>query len=108
MQKFGLLVSYIRNFKKIILIMKLFTLLLFISLATVSAKTSYSQQIKFTLNLEHATVRQLFEKIEGSSEFIFVYYDNIIDLNKEVSVKANNENGRRNSGRNIQILRKRL
>lgn len=71
--------------------MKLFTLLILISLATASAKTSYSQQTKFTLNLEHATVKQLFDKIEGSSEFIFVYYDNIIDLNKEVSVTANNE-----------------
>ena len=91
MQKFGLLVPYIRNFKKIILIMKLCSLLLLISLATASAKTSYSQQTKFTLNLERATVKQLFDKIEGSSEFIFVYYDNIIDLNKEVTVTANNE-----------------
>jgi TonB-linked SusC/RagA family outer membrane protein len=91
MQKFGLLVPYIRNFKKIILIMKLCSLLLLISLATASAKTSYSQQTKFTLNLENATVKQLFDKIEGSSEFIFVYYDNIIDLNKEVTVNANNE-----------------
>ena len=91
MQKFGLLVPYFRNYKKIMLIMKLFTLLIFISLATASAKTSYSQSAKFTLNLERVTVKDLFEKIEKNSEFIFVYYDNIIDLNKEVSVKANNE-----------------
>ena len=91
MQKFGLLVPYIRNFKKFLLIMKLFTLLILISLATASAKTSYSQQTKFTLNIERGTVKQLFEKIEGSSEFIFVYYDNILDLNKEVTVTANNE-----------------
>ena len=91
MQKFGLLVPYIRNFKKVILIMKLCSLLLLISLATVSAKTSYSQNAKFTLDLEHITVKQLFDKIESSSEFIFVYYDNIIDLSREVSVNANNE-----------------
>jgi len=71
--------------------MKLCTLILFISLATASAKTSYSQNTKFSLDLEHATVKQLFDKIESSSEFIFVYYDNIIDLNKEVSVKATDE-----------------
>ena len=91
MQKFGLLVPYIRNFKKFMLIMKLCTLILFVSLTTASAKTSYSQNAKFTLDLERVTVKQLFDKIENSSEFIFVYYDNIIDLNKEVSVKANNE-----------------
>ena len=71
--------------------MKFVTLILFISLATASAKTSYSQSAKFTLNLEHATVKELFDKIEKNSEFIFVYYDNIIDLNKKVSVKADNE-----------------
>lgn len=91
MQKFGLLVPYIRNFKKFMLIMKLCSLLILISLATASAKTSYSQTARFTLNLEDVTIKQLFENIEGSSEFIFVYYDNIIDLNKEISVKANNE-----------------
>ena len=90
MQKFGLLVPYIRNFKKFMLIMKLCTLLLIISLATASAKISYSQNAKFTLNLENVTVKELFNKIEGNSEFIFVYYDNIIDLNKQVSVKAEN------------------
>jgi len=71
--------------------MKLFTLLLFISLTTASAKTGYSQNTKFTFNLESITVKELFDKIEKSSEFIFVYYDNIIDLNKEVTVKANDE-----------------
>jgi len=91
MQKFGLLVPYIRNFKKFMLIMKLCTLILFVSLATASAKTSYSQNAKFTLDLERVTVKQLFDRIEGNSEFIFVYYDNIIDLNKEVSVKATDE-----------------
>ena len=91
MQKFGLLVPYIRNFKKFMLIMKLCTLILFVSLATASAKTSYSQNAKFTLDLERVTVKELFDKIEKSSEFIFVYYDNIIDLNKVVTVKADNE-----------------
>ena len=91
MQKIGLLVPYSRNLKKILMVMKLLTLLLIVSLATASAKTSYSQQTKFTLNLEHVTVKELFDKIEGSSEFIFVYYDNIIDLNQEVTVTANNE-----------------
>ncbi|NEW83908.1 MAG: TonB-dependent receptor [Mariniphaga sp.] len=71
--------------------MKLCTLILFVSLATASAKTSYSQNAKFTLNLENVSVKELFNKIESNSEFIFVYYDNIIDLNKKVSVNAENK-----------------
>jgi len=71
--------------------MKLCSLILLISLATASAKSSYSQNTRFTLDLEHVTVKQLFDKIEENSEFIFVYYDNIVDLTKEVSVSSNNE-----------------
>ena len=91
MQKFGLLVPYIRNFRKFMLIMKVFSLLLFISLSTASAKVSYSQSTKFTLNLERVSVKVLIDKIEKSSEFIFVYNENIIDINKEISVTATNE-----------------
>ncbi len=91
MKKIGLLDACVQNFKKLMLIMKLSMLILVLSIATASAKTSYSQNTKFTLNLENVTVKELFDKIEKSSEFIFVYYDNIIDLNKEVSVKAENE-----------------
>ena len=73
------------------LIMKVFSLLLFISLSTTSAKVSYSQSTKFTLNLERVSVKVLIDKIEKSSEFIFVYNENIIDINKEISVIATNE-----------------
>lgn len=71
--------------------MKLCLIILFISLATASAKTSYSQNTKFTLNFDQITVKQIFDKIESSSEFIFVYYDNIVDLNKLVAIRSNNE-----------------
>lgn len=91
MQKIGLEVPYLGNFKKFLLVMKLCIIILFISLVTASAKTSYSQSTKFSLNLENVTVKELFEKIESSSEFIFVYYDDIINLNEEVSVKAENQ-----------------
>ncbi len=91
MQKIGLKVSYLGNLKKFMLVMKLCILIVCVSLATASAKTSYSQNTRFSLNYENITVKELFEKIESSSEFIFVYYDDIINLNEEVSVKADNQ-----------------
>ena len=91
MQKIGLEVPSLGNLKKILLVMKLCIIILFISLVTASAKTSYSQSTKFSLNLENVTVKELFEKIESSSEFIFVYYDDIINVNEEVSVKTDNQ-----------------
>lgn len=91
MQKSDYLVSHALNLKKIMLIMKFFTLLLFVSLSTASAKSSYLQEVKFTLNLERVNLKDLFDKIEGSSEFVFVFNDKIIDLNKEITINVNNK-----------------
>jgi TonB-linked SusC/RagA family outer membrane protein len=91
MQNLGLMVLVTRNLRKFMLIMKLCAFIIFISLTTVSAKTSYSQNAKLTLNLNRVTIKELFDRIERSTDFIFLYYDNIINLEKEVSVKADNE-----------------
>lgn len=91
MQKIGLFVPYNRDLKKIVLIMKIFVLILFISFTTASAKSSYSQNTKFTFSLDNIAVKELFSQIEKKSEFIFVYYDNIINPDKRISVKADNE-----------------
>lgn len=72
--------------KKIMLTMKLCILILLISVASVTANSSYSQSTKLTLNLKDIAVRDVFDQIERSSEFIFVYYDDIVDLNRKVNI----------------------
>jgi len=49
---------------------------------------SYSQGTKLSLNLEKVTVRQVFNAIEQSSEFIIIYSDDILDVSEEVSVQV--------------------
>ncbi len=78
------------NMSKILLKMRLLTFLIFVSVASVSAN-SYSQQTKFNMNLKNITVRQVFQEIEDKSEFILLYSEESVDVNRKVSVKVNNE-----------------
>ncbi len=72
---------------KLLLKMKLLAFILFVSIASVSAN-SYSQQTKFNMSFEDVTVRQVFQEIEENSEFIFLYSEKSVDLNRKVSILA--------------------
>lgn len=63
-----------------------FILLLVSSLSVIG--NSYSQTTKFTFQFSNATVKDVFQEIERTSEYIFVYSDDIIDVNRAVSVKV--------------------
>jgi TonB-linked SusC/RagA family outer membrane protein len=78
---------YVHQVKKLFRIMKLTCLLLLVALVQVSAST-YAQSTKLTLDLKNATLLELFEEIESTSEFRFFYDSNEIDLTKKVSVKV--------------------
>ncbi|MGV8093174.1 MAG: TonB-dependent receptor [Mangrovibacterium sp.] len=71
--------------------MKLLGLFFFTGLIAVSAST-YSQQVKFNLKVENVTVREVFEKIEESSEFILFYNEDYVDVNRKVSINAEEKN----------------
>jgi len=81
------LCCYYNSMSKILLKMKLLTFFLFASIASVTAN-GYSQQIKFTMNLENRTVYQVFQEIEKTSEFIFIYSEKSVDLNRKIDIKV--------------------
>ena len=70
--------------------MKLTTFLLIISLLKVQANT-YSQNTKISLDLENATVEEIFTEIESLSEFKFLYNHRKINLDRKMSVKVENK-----------------
>ena len=76
---------------KILMIMKLTFLMLVISAASVWATKSYSQTKRLNLSMEHATVKEVLSNIEEQSEFYFMYSEKIIDVNREVSVNAEDQ-----------------
>jgi TonB-linked SusC/RagA family outer membrane protein len=77
--------------KRIIQIMKMFLFFIFLETGTCFANVSYSQEIFFTLELQNKTLEDVFNEIEKSSEYIFFYLDNSIDLSRKVSIKVKNQ-----------------
>lgn len=75
--------------KKMFLVMRLSVLLLLASVLS-AAGSSYSQNTKFSLRLNNATIKQVFTEIEQNSEYIIVYSDDILDVSEEVSVIVKN------------------
>jgi len=71
--------------KKMLIIMKLTTVLFFIALFQVSANKSYSQETKLNLKFDNEILENVFSKIEASSEFSIFYKNELIKNSKKVS-----------------------
>ncbi|HCY40736.1 MAG TPA: TonB-dependent receptor [Prolixibacteraceae bacterium] len=70
--------------------MKLLSFLIFVTVATVTAN-SYSQQTKFNMNFENVSVRKVFQQIEENSEFILLYSEKSVDVERKVNVEITNQ-----------------
>lgn len=68
-------------------------LIFFICLSSFGANNSnsYSQNTKLSVNLKNTTVKSVLEKIEKESDFFFLYNDNLIDVEKQVSIDVRNK-----------------
>lgn len=66
-------------------------LFLLLSIGFCSAATSYMQETFFTIKSNELTVKEVLDKIEKESEFIFFYLDNSVDLDRKVSITAEKE-----------------
>lgn len=87
---FGLKGPY-SNFQKLLLKMKISTLLLFCCALNMLAKPTYSQATKISLDLKDCTIEQVLDKIEQESEFYFLFNQKLIDVTRMVDIKAENE-----------------
>ncbi len=77
--------------QKLCRVMKLTVLLLLTSVISVLAGKSYSQTKALNFDLKNSTVKKVLQNIEEQSEFYFMYSEKIVDVNREISVTANNE-----------------
>ncbi len=92
MKKFLTERNYIYRFHRFFLIMQTTAFLLLFSSSLVFSMTSYSQNLKLSLNLRRATVKEVLTAIENQSDFIFFYQDDEVDLNRKVSIVVENQN----------------
>jgi TonB-linked SusC/RagA family outer membrane protein len=74
--------------ERLVRIMKACFLFLILSVGASFAVESYSQNTYFTLEAHNQTVKELFKAIESSSEYIFFYLDETLDVNRKVSVSV--------------------
>jgi len=68
--------------------MKLTTLFIFVTLLTMKANDTYSQNTKLSLDMKEVTVKDVIREIETLSDFKFLYNRKDVNLNRVVSVKA--------------------
>ncbi len=78
------------SISKLMLKMKLLTLFLMIGLTASSANT-YSQNTKLSMTLNRVTVKEVIQHIEQNSEFIFLYNERSLDLDRLVNFSVKEE-----------------
>ncbi len=81
----------IPGLQKALRIMRLTVFLLFLSVISVFASKSYSQTKVLNLNMKNSTVKEVLRNIEKQSEFVFMYSEKLVDVNRETSVNVKNQ-----------------
>lgn len=76
---------------KILITMKLTVILSLLLFSQAFALKSYSQRTLLTLKMENATIKDVLRVIEEKSDFYFLYNDDLIDVNRTVSISTKDE-----------------
>lgn len=71
--------------------MKFTTLFLLTSLAVTYANNVYSQKTKVSLDVINMEVGHVLEKIESTTDFLFIYAVRYVDVKRKVSISVKNE-----------------
>jgi TonB-linked SusC/RagA family outer membrane protein len=80
----------LKQLKRLILIMKLTTLLSLLAVINLTASI-YSQDKEISIQVENIQLRDLFREIENNSEYAFFFNDQYSQLENTVTVKTENE-----------------
>ncbi|QGY47573.1 SusC/RagA family TonB-linked outer membrane protein [Maribellus comscasis] len=81
----------IPGLQKVLRIMKLTTFFILLSVITAFAGKSYSQTKSLNIKMNSSTVKEVLKNIENQSEFVFMYSEILIDVNREVSIEIRNK-----------------
>jgi TonB-dependent starch-binding outer membrane protein SusC len=79
------------SLKKILLIMRIALILMIFGILQVNAKEVYSQSTKLSLSFSETELVNVLDKIEGESEFFFLYNEKLLDTKRKVSINAKDE-----------------
>lgn len=76
---------------KVLKVMRAVIFAVIISVTQVMAVNTYSQNTPLTLDLKNTSIKNILDYIEDNSEFFFIYDASVIDVQKEISIKAKNK-----------------
>jgi len=71
--------------------MKLTAIIFLISTFSLLAVGTYSQNTRISLNLKNVQIKEVLQKIESNTEYFFIYNNQFVDVDKSVSVVAENK-----------------
>ena len=66
---------------------KVLTLFLILSTNFCFAADTYSQSTKISVTLSNTTVKRVLDNISNQTEFVFIYQDEVVNLNRTISVE---------------------
>ena len=72
--------------------MRISLVLLFAVVMQLSAENGYAQRTRVAISMSNASIEQVLNKIEETSDFVFLYNDKIVQTNRLVSI--NNQSGK--------------
>ena len=75
--------------ERILTIVRILLLNICVGLSSVYAASSFGQT-KIDINVKAVSFEELFKEIQNKSEYIFFYQDNVLEINKKVSVRSKN------------------
>ncbi len=83
---------FIKNrVSKVFLVMRMILFIMILSVAQLFAVDTYSQNARINLNLSNQTVKAVLSEIQNQSEFFFMFNSKIVDVERKVDIKAENE-----------------
>ena len=71
--------------------MKLTTFFLILSIGLCYTVEVFSQSTALSLNIKNKPIKDVFKEIESKSQYIFFYYDGVLDINKKISINVKNQ-----------------
>ena len=84
-------VPFLNFRKKMFFIMRLTLFFLITSTLSLMASGSYSQNTRVSLDLKSVSVKDALKAIENSSEFFFIYNNELIDVDRKVDITAKDQ-----------------
>jgi len=76
---------------KVLLTMKLTVFIVCLSAISVLATNAYSQNARISLNMENLSIKEVLKEIENTSEFYFLYNNELVDVEKKVNIHVEKE-----------------